>query len=77
MNKPITLNNLTPEHVEMLDFMWSLESQEELQQWQSCLDQRQLQMSQSLLVLLMQEIADELIVEDLSAARAVLQKFTL
>ncbi len=77
MNKPLTLTNLTQEQVEMLDFMWSLNTLEDLQNWQACLDDEQLHMSQALIILIAQEAVEDLITEDLSAARAVLKKFML
>ena len=77
MNKPLTLTNLTEEQVEMLDFMWSLETLEDLQTWQSCLDTEQFNMSQTLMTLIVQEAAEDLIMEDLSEARTVLKKFML
>lgn len=77
MNKPLTLNNLTQEQVEMLDFMWSLETLEDLQNWQSCLDDKEFCMSQYLMMLVVQETVEDLIMEDLSAAKTVLKKFML
>lgn len=77
MNKPLTLTNLSPEQVEMLDIMWSLETLEDLHLWQGCLDDEQYHMSQTLMMLIVQEAAEELVMEDLSEAQAVLKKFML
>lgn len=77
MNKPLTLTNLSPEQVEMLDIMWSLETLEDLHLWQGGLDDEQYHMSQTLMMLIVQEAAEELVMEDLSEAQAVLKKFML
>jgi hypothetical protein len=77
MNKPLTLTNLTEEQVEMLDFMWSLETLGDLHEWQSSLDAEQFNMSQILMTLVIQEAVEDLIMENLSEARTVLKKFML
>ena len=76
-NKPITLTNLTSYQVEMLDHMWSLESMEEVEEWQATLSASDRVMSNTLMRLVVHEIVEELVVEDLSLANEYLSKFRL
>ena len=76
MNKPVTLTNLTPEQVDMLDILWSLEGEEEFEAWHETLDDEEMQMCETLMTLVVLEAWDEEITEDLSQAREVLKQFT-
>ena len=42
------IQGLTEEQVEMLDFMWSLDSMEEFEEWKSGLDRRERLMADTL-----------------------------
>lgn len=77
MNQPITLTNLTPEQVDMLDIMWSLDSEQEFSDWQACLDDDELRMCEDLMKLLIQEAWDQMITADLTEAQQVLKRFML
>jgi hypothetical protein len=74
---PITLYNLTPEQVEMLDILWSMTEMSEVEEWQETLDEEEREMSESLIRLVILESMDEIITSDLGDARAILQKYTL
>ena len=76
-NKPITLTNLTPYQVEMLDHMWNLESMQEVEEWQSTLSAKDRVMSDTLMRMVLQEVVEDLVVEDLSLAREYLTRFQL
>ena len=76
-NKPITLTNLTPYQVEMLDHMWNLESMQEVEEWQSTLSPRDRVMSDTLMRMVLQEVVEDLVVEDLGLAREYLTRFRL
>lgn len=73
----ITLENLTPEQVEMLDILWSMTELSEVEEWQETLSEEEREMSESLIRLVILESMDRIITSDLSAAREVLKKFTL
>lgn len=78
--KPIQLNGLTEEQVEMLDIMWSMDSVIELEEWLELLDPRQLAMAQGLQLLLMHETLEQLLMNDPALEKATcdyLQKFRL
>lgn len=77
-----TINNLTQEQVEMLDFMWNeLDSEQDFLDWYDALDadqQRQADLLQRLMI--MECIDDEMLQKndtDLALARSVLDRFTL
>ena len=74
----IEINGLTPYQVDMLDHMWSLDSQEEYFQWYDLLDEEDQKLADSLqhMVLLasMDEIVEETNFED---AKEALKKFAL
>jgi len=76
-NKSITLTNLTPYQVEMLDHMWNLESMQEVEEWQSTLRPRDRVMSDTLMRMVLQEVVEDLVVEDLGLAREYLTRFRL
>jgi len=78
MNKrPITLTNLTPHQVDLLDQMWALESMEEVEEWMLTLSARDRVLSSTLMQMVMQEMVEELAVEDLSLANDYLKRFQL
>lgn len=77
MNKPITLENLTPEQVDMLNIMWDLESEQEFSNWQETLDAEESQMCETLMTLVVLEAWDREITDDLGPARKLLKKFML
>jgi hypothetical protein len=75
--KPITLNNLTAEQVEMLEILWSLSDFSEVEQFQSTLSDLELELCETLIRLVVLETVDDIVCEDLSQAQAVLKKFQL
>lgn len=76
-SREININGLTPEEVQMLDIMWSIESQEDMQDWVDSLTREERLMVHRLRNLLIAEIIDYDNVQDLSLAREVLKKYTL
>jgi hypothetical protein len=76
-SKPITLTNLTPHQVELLDHMWNLESMQEVEEWQATLSASDRVMSDTLMRMVLQEIVEDLVVEDLSLAKEYLLRFRL
>jgi hypothetical protein len=72
----ITLENLTPEQVEMLDILWSMAELSEVEEWQETLSEEEREMSESLIRLVILESMDRVITSDLSDAQEVLKKFT-
>jgi hypothetical protein len=72
----ITLENLTPEQVEMLDILWSMTELSEVEEWQETLSEEEREMSESLICLVILESMDKVITSDLSDAQEVLKKFT-
>jgi hypothetical protein len=76
-NKPITLTNLTPHQVDLLDQLWSLESMQEVDEWLSTLSAKDRVLSRTLMQMVMQETIEDLVVEDLSLAREYLTRFQL
>jgi hypothetical protein len=75
-NTMITLENLTPEQVEMLDILWSMTELSEVEEWQETLSEEEREMSESLIRLVILESMDRIITSDLSDAQKVLKKFT-
>lgn len=77
-----TINNLTQEQVEMLDFMWNeLESEQDFLDWYDALDVNQQREADLLQRLMIMECIDEEMLQkndtDLSLARSVLDRFML
>ena len=70
----IHLDNLTPEQVEMLDTMWSLESYDEFQDYLNSLSTSDRKMAESLAKLIILAEMDNL-VGDCTEAKEVLAKF--
>lgn len=72
----ITLENLTPEQVEMLNILWSMTELSEVEEWQETLTEEEREMSEALIRLVILESMDNIITSDLSDAQEVLKKFT-
>lgn len=70
----IHLDNLTPEQVEMLDIMWSLESYDEFQDYLNSLSTSDRKQAESLAKLIILAEMDNL-VGDCAEAKEVLAKF--
>ena len=70
----IQIENLTPEQVEMLDTMWSLESYDEFQDYLNSLSTSDRKMAESLAKLIILAEMDNL-VGDCTEAKEVLAKF--
>jgi hypothetical protein len=72
----ITLENLTPEQVEMLNILWSMTELSDVEEWQETLTGEEREMSEALIRLVILESMDSIITSDLSDAQEVLKKFT-
>lgn len=70
----IHLDNLTPEQVEMLDTMWSLESYDEFQTYLNSLSKSDRQQAESLAKLIILAEMDNLVGECVEA-KEVLKRF--
>lgn len=75
--REININGLTPEEVQMLDMMWSIESVEDMEDWVASLNREERLMVYRLRMLLIAEIIDYDNVQDLSVAKNYLKKFQL
>ena len=73
------IEGLNEEQVEMLDFMWSLDSLEELEEWQAGLDSRERQLSNSLQKMMLLAALDDSMLQMKSYADAnqLLKQFRL
>lgn len=76
------IENLTPEQVEMLDFMWNeLDSEQEFLDWYECLDASQQAQADLLQRLVIMEAMDEEMLQknntDFAEANAVIDRFRL
>ena len=71
------INGLTPEEVQMLDMMWSIESVEDMEDWVASLTREERLMVYRLRMLLLAELIDYDAVQDLSMAKNYLKKFQL
>ncbi len=71
------INGLTPEEVQMLDMMWSIESLEDMEDWIASLNREERLLVYRLRMLLLAEIIDQDNVQDLSMAKNYLKKFQL
>ena len=76
-SREININGLTPEEVQMLDMMWNIESQEDMQDWVDSLTRKEKITVYRLRNLLIAELIDYENVQDLSLAKQVLKKYTL
>jgi hypothetical protein len=77
-----TINNLTPEQVEMLDFMWNeLDSEEDFLNWYDALDPAQQLQAELLQRLMIMECVDEEMLQknntDFPEANRVIDRFRL
>jgi hypothetical protein len=72
----IQLENLTPEQVEMLDIMWSLETYEDYTQYLESLDAADRRMAESLAQMVVLAEMDNLI-GDCNEAKDLLKNFAL
>ena len=77
-----TINNLTQEQVEMLDFMWNeLDSEQDFLDWYDALDKRQQLMAENLQRLMIMECIDEEMLQenntDYPEANRVIDQFRL
>lgn len=75
--KPIELHGLTQEQVDMLDLMWAMSDLEEVEAWQATLSPQELEMSLSLQVMVLQEAAEQIMMDDVdlqAQAQAVIRR---
>jgi hypothetical protein len=75
--KPITLDHLTPEQAEMMDILWSLSEFAEVEAWQSTLTPEELELSNTLMRLVILETVDDIFAEDVAQAANYLKRFQL
>lgn len=73
----IHLDNLTQAQVDMLDHMWSLDTEQDYLDWYELLDTEDQHSADLLQRLIILETLEPAVVSDCSQARAVLQKFRL
>ncbi len=73
----IEINGLTKEQCDMLDIIWGFQYKEDYLNWFDCLDQREQDMANKLLVLLALAITDQEDAGVYPEANAVLSKFRL
>ena len=73
------IQGLTEEQVEMLDFMWSLDSLEEFEEWKSGLDRREQLLADTLQRMILRATLDD-VLEDVTKfpeAKQLLRQFQL
>lgn len=75
--KELRLDNLTEHQVDILDMMWSLDTEEEFLEWYSLLAKEDQIQCDTLMKLLVLEMYDDEITKDLKVANDVLSKFKL
>lgn len=74
----LRIENLTPYQVEMLDHMWSLDTEEEYFQWYDLLDEEDQKLADSLQQMVILATVDEMIDDtDYKDAKEALKKFAL
>jgi len=73
----IHLDNLTRAQVDMLDHMWSLDTEQDYLDWYELLDAEDQHCADVLQRLVILESLEPAVVSDCSQARAVLQRFRL
>lgn len=76
-DKEIRIDGLTPEQVQMLDMMWSIETYQDYQDWIDNLTLEEAIMAQELQALLLVEVLEHELEEDCSFAKEYLKKFQL
>ena len=72
----IQIENLTEYQVEMLDHMWSLDSEEEYAEWYDLLDEQDQQLADSLQQMIILAEMDN-VMGEFKDAKEVLKKFAL
>ena len=72
----IQIENLTEYQVEMLEHMWSLESEEEYEEWYDLLDEEDHQLADTLQQMIILAEMDDLM-DGCKDAKEVLKKFAL
>lgn len=70
---PITLHDLTPQQVQMLNKIWSFESGDELQKFRDSLPRFRQQELDTLVILILMEIEGARAEEDVSRAQQMLR----
>ena len=73
----IHIDNLTQTQVDMLDHMWSLDTEQDYLDWYETLDAEDQHCADVLQRLVILETLESAVVSDCSQARAVLQRFCL
>ncbi len=74
----IQINNLTPYQVEMLDHMWSLDTEEEFFEWYNLLDEEDQKLADSLQQMIILATVDQVVEETkYKDAKKALKKFAL
>jgi hypothetical protein len=76
-HKPISLDKLTTEQAEMLEILWSLSELADVVAWQSTLTSEELEMSETLMRLVIMEAVDDIFADDVDQAREYLKRFQL
>ena len=73
------IQGLTEEQVEMLDFMWSLDSMEEFEEWKTTLDRRERLMADSLQKMVLLAALDDVLEAEKTYpdAKQLLKQFQL
>lgn len=72
----IEINGLSKEQVEMLDVMWSLETEEDYMNWYQCLDDYDQNMADILMrMIILAEVDNQFVVDDCKEANEVLKRF--
>ena len=73
------IQGLTEEQVEMLDFMWTLDSMEEFEEWRATLDRREQLMADSLQKMVLLAALDDILETEKSYpdAKKLLKQFQL
>ena len=75
-DRDIEINGLTPEQVQMLDMMWSIESYQDYQDWLDSITLEEAYMAEQLKNLLVLTLIDDAM-EDYDMAKNYLKKFQL
>jgi hypothetical protein len=75
--RPISLSQLTDQQAEMLSILWSLQDLADVETWQSTLTTEELEMSETLMRLIILETVDEIIADNVDQAREYLRRFQL
>jgi hypothetical protein len=75
-DRDIEINGLTPEQVQMLDMMWSIESYQDYEDWLDSITLEEAYMAEQLKNLLVLTLIDDAM-EDYDMAKNYLKKFQL